>query len=334
MRTERRLEETPNLLSVSGRQGYDGAWSAEPASLLQRRLGASGIAALWATLVLSGPTILLGFSLASEGFESLARADDHRYTDRGGDGWHHPLARGLGRRLQRGAHCAGAPPGFRRKRGGLLRIGARPSRWSAGRPFQLQAAADSVAMAFLPGRAARAPETWRSFPIIGLVSGGLALIGPCKVTPQWISRVVFGVAVVAVGLAIWLLSTQPDPAAPSVRADANALWLGIDSVLALGILWFPLDRRCEPLRHRRIGGSHGYRTRVRVDRAHRVADRWNRGAARRRAGKHRRRDLLVVAGFAGLIVIVVWMLGRAGSPALCGRICRGDVSLSRSQAVV
>ncbi len=56
-----------NLIAVSGRQGDDGTWSAEPASLQQRRFGAFSLAAIWATLVLSGPTVLLGFSLSSEG---------------------------------------------------------------------------------------------------------------------------------------------------------------------------------------------------------------------------------------------------------------------------
>ena len=236
MRTERRLEETPNLLSVSGRRGYDGAWSAEPASLLQRRLGASGIAALWATLVLSGPTILLGFSLASEGL-SLSREQMAIAI---------PIGAVVGGTILSLAAWAGAyngvptvlalRPAFGSSGAALfgLMVVLTLGGWAA---VQLQAAADTVEMAFLRV-GLTAPPNGATISIIGLVSVALALIGPSKVTMRWISRVVIWVAVVTVGLAIWLLSTKPTPA--PVASDPSALWLGIDAVIALGILWFPL----------------------------------------------------------------------------------------------
>ena len=76
--------------------------------------------------------------------------------------------------------------------------------------------------------------------VIGLVSAGLVLIGPAKVATHWISRVVFWVAVVAVGLAIWLLSDPARPPASGCPSRPARSGSGSTAVLALGILWFPL----------------------------------------------------------------------------------------------
>jgi purine-cytosine permease-like protein len=108
--------------------------------------------------------------------------------------------------------------------------------WAA---VQLRAATEAVAVAF-DQAGLQAPQDVMTISVIGLVSAVLVLIGPAKVASVWVSRVVFWVAVVAVGLAIWLLSTQPDRAGLRVPEQTSALWLGIDAVLALGILWFPL----------------------------------------------------------------------------------------------
>jgi purine-cytosine permease-like protein len=177
--------------------------------------------------------------------------------------------------------------------------------WAA---FQLQAATESVAVAF--GQAGLpAPGDVVIISVIGLVSGGLVMIGPARVAPQWISRVVFGVAVVAVGIAIWLLSTQPDPASLLVSEQTNALWRGIDSVLALGILWFPLvgdvSRFATDESVAATGTALGFgSTAVIASLIGGTAALLGEGPANIAAGV-----TSSLPGYAGLIVIVVWMLG-------------------------
>jgi cytosine/uracil/thiamine/allantoin permease len=176
--------------------------------------------------------------------------------------------------------------------------------WAA---VQLQAATEAVAVAFEQA-GLQAPEDAMTISVIGLVSAVLVLIGPAKVASVWVSRVVFWVAVVAVGLVIWLLSTQPNRAGLRLPEQISALWLGIDAVLALGILWFPLvgdvSRFARDESAAASGTALGFgSTAVIGSLVGGTAALLGAGPANIAAG-----ITSSLPGFAGLIVVLVWML--------------------------
>jgi purine-cytosine permease-like protein len=291
---------------VSGRQGSDGSWSAEPASLDQRGLGSPRLATLWAALVISGPTALLGFGLSSDGLGLSLQQMIIAV----------PLGAVIGATVLSLAAWAGAyngvptvlalRPAFGSGGAALLGVALAVTLvcWAA---VQLQTATEVVAVAFEQA-GLRAPQSLMTISVIGLVSAVLVLIGPAKVATYWVSRVVFWVAVVAVGLAIWLLSTQPDRSGLRVPEQTSALWLGIDAVLALGILWFPLvgdvSRFATDESVAASGTALGFgSTAVIGSLVGGTAALLGAGPANIAAG-----ITSSLPGFAGLIVVLVWML--------------------------